>query len=168
MGEFSQFAGQIYHSLAIICTVDTPSGQIVAPAECFELAEHLAPLLGRLTLVLRREATHLAASPAQAAILAILREGPRRISDLTGYAGVAQPTMTVLIDRMERQGWVRRVPDPADRRAVRVEITPPGEETIAQLLALRTVSLAQRLTALTAEDRAAIARALPALTTLAE
>lgn len=138
------------------------------PAECFALAEDLAPLLGRLTLVLRREASHLPASPAQAAVLAILRDGPRRISDLTGYAGVAQPTMTVLVDRMERQGWVRRVPDPADRRAVRVEITPAGEETIAQLLAVRAASLAQRLMSLSVTDRAAIARALPALSTLAD
>lgn len=148
--------------------MDEVRERVDGAAACFALAEELGPLLGRLTLVLRREASHLPASAAQAAVLAMLREGPRRISDLTGYAGVAQPTMTVLVDRMERQGWVRRVPDPDDRRAVRVEITQSGEETIAQLLAVRTASLAQRLTALPPEDQAAIAKALPALTALAE
>jgi DNA-binding MarR family transcriptional regulator len=159
---------QYYDSLAIISIVDEVREQVPWPAECFSLAEDLGPLLGRLTLVLRREASHLPASAAQAAVLAILRDGPRRISDLTGYAGVAQPTMTVLIDRMERQAWVRRVPDPGDRRAVRVEITQLGEETISELLAVRTASLAQRLASLQPEHRRAIANALPALTSLVE
>lgn len=138
------------------------------PADCRDLAADLGPLLGRLTLMLRREVSRLPVSPAQAAVLVTLLERPSRISDLTEHAAVAQPTMTVLIDRLERQGWAQRVPDPDDRRAVQVEITPSGREVIQQLLAQRMESLAQRLQGLTPAERIAIARAIPALKALVE
>jgi len=48
--------------------------------------------------------------------------------------------MTTLVDRLEADGLVRRVDDPADRRSKRAELTPEGEEKAragsAQLLAL--------------------------------
>lgn len=39
--------------------------------------------------------------------------------------------MTTLIDRLESEGLVRRVDDPADRRIVRAELTPLGQERAA-------------------------------------
>ncbi|MQA90153.1 MAG: MarR family transcriptional regulator [Gemmatimonas sp.] len=39
--------------------------------------------------------------------------------------------MTTLIDRLESEGLVRRVDDPADRRSVRAELTPLGAERAA-------------------------------------
>lgn len=137
-----------------------------AEAQCRGLAEDLGPLLGGLVVMLRRDTNHLAVTPAQATVLATLRDGSRRISDLSEYAGVTQPTMTVLIDRMERQHWVERVVDPGDRRAVRVQITPEGREAIGQLVAARADSLAHRLVELTPGQRAALAEALPALAAL--
>ncbi len=137
-----------------------------AEIQCRSLAEELGPLLRGLVLMLRRETSHLVMTPAQATVLATLTEASRRISDLSEYAGVTQPTMTVLIDRMERQHWVERVADPGDRRAVRVQITPKGQEAIGLLVAARAASLTHRLEALTPDQRAAIADALPALTAL--
>lgn len=49
---------------------------------------------------------------------------------VTGLAEVCllqQPTMTKLLDRMVRDGLVRRTQDGKDRRVVRVELTPQGE-----------------------------------------
>jgi DNA-binding MarR family transcriptional regulator len=49
---------------------------------------------------------------------------------VTGLAEVCllqQPTMTKLLDRMERDGLVRRTQDGRDRRVVRVELTRTGE-----------------------------------------
>jgi DNA-binding MarR family transcriptional regulator len=45
-----------------------------------------------------------------------------------------QPTMTKLLDRMVRDGLVKRAPDLRDRRVVRVLLTPRGE-TLAEELA---------------------------------
>ena len=57
---------------------------------------------------------------------------------VTGLAEVCllqQPTMTKLLDRMVRDGLVRRTQDPRDRRVVRVALTERGEE-IARDLAM--------------------------------
>ena len=45
-----------------------------------------------------------------------------------------QPTMTKVLDRMERDGLVRRSPDAADRRVVRVALTQRGTAMVAELL----------------------------------
>ena len=48
--------------------------------------------------------------------------------------------MTATLDLLERRGWIRRVPNPADRRSVLIEITPEGRATTDQLLpGIRTV-----------------------------
>jgi len=39
---------------------------------------------------------------------------------------VASATMTATLDGLERRGWVRRIPNPDDRRSVLVEITVDG------------------------------------------
>jgi DNA-binding MarR family transcriptional regulator len=132
------------------------------------LADELRPLLAQLTLMLRREAGHLQVSPSQSTVLGVLRSGPRRMSDLTAYVGVKGPSMTVLVDRMERDGWVKRSPDPDDRRAVRVEITPSGLAVADDVRAAWSASLAQHLASLSRQERAAITTALPALWALVE
>jgi DNA-binding MarR family transcriptional regulator len=44
--------------------------------------------------------------------------------DLATRAGLTTGAVTGVIDRLERAGYARRVPDPSDRRRVRVEVTP--------------------------------------------
>lgn len=36
-------------------------------------------------------------------------------------------TLTPIIDRLERDGWIARVADPADRRATRIALTADGQ-----------------------------------------
>jgi len=48
--------------------------------------------------------------------------------------------MTATLDLLEYRGWIRRVPNPGDRRSVLIEITPDGRATADQLLpGIRTV-----------------------------
>ena len=42
--------------------------------------------------------------------------------------------MTATLDLLERRGWIRRVPNPDDRRSVLIEITPDGRAITDQLL----------------------------------
>jgi DNA-binding MarR family transcriptional regulator len=44
--------------------------------------------------------------------------------ELAVQAGLTAGAVTGVIDRLERVGYARRVPDPADRRRVTVEVTP--------------------------------------------
>lgn len=131
------------------------------------LAALLRPVITRLTLLLRREATHLPLSVPQGTVLASLAEcGPTRVSDLAAAVQVTQPSMTALVNRMQAQGWVSRGADPDDQRAVRVELTPRGRAVVGEAAQARDTVLAARLARLTADDRHAIEAALPALTRL--
>jgi len=132
------------------------------------LADELDKRLTALWHVLgrrgKRELSRTAAS-----VLATLRDtGPRRITDLAEAEAVAQPTITTLVGRLERDGLVRRAPDPADARAVRVHLTDEGRERLQAMRAARTALLEQRLKDFTADERAALAAALPLLDRLME
>jgi DNA-binding MarR family transcriptional regulator len=59
--------------------------------------------------------------------------------------------VTSRIDRLERRGLVRRLPDPGDRRGVIVELTDQGLEVIDAAVAALTVSDRQGLERLDAQ-----------------
>jgi DNA-binding MarR family transcriptional regulator len=44
--------------------------------------------------------------------------------ELADAVGLTSGAVTGVVDRLERAGFARRVPDPADRRRVKVEVTP--------------------------------------------
>jgi DNA-binding MarR family transcriptional regulator len=67
--------------------------------------------------------------------LAALSAGPRRITELADLEGLAQPTMTLVVKRMERRGWLARERDAADGRAVLVSLTDDGATVLDELRA---------------------------------
>ncbi len=74
------------------------------------------------------EAGHGAVRPAYLGVLLCLwTEDGRQTGELARCAGLEPSTMTGLLDRMERDGLLRRSPDPDDRRAQRIHITPEGQ-----------------------------------------
>ncbi|MFF4414767.1 MarR family winged helix-turn-helix transcriptional regulator [Streptosporangium sp. NPDC001559] len=89
--------------------------------------------------------------------------GPLRLSELKASEQVTQPAITQLVTRLERDGLVRRRPDPTDGRAVLVHITPAGAEIVHSRRADRIARLAELARHLDAGQRRAIAEALPAL-----
>ncbi|OUC94586.1 MarR family transcriptional regulator [Streptosporangium minutum] len=94
--------------------------------------------------------------------------GPMRLTDLAKTEQVSQPGITQLVTRLERDGLVERHPDPSDGRAVLVRITEAGRRIGRSRHDDRTRHLAPLVAQLTAEQRQAIACALPALTRIAE
>lgn len=63
---------------------------------------------------------------------ALRRAGPpyrRSPGELAKYADLSSGAMTNRLDRLEEAGFVRRLPDPNDRRALYVELTDKGFET---------------------------------------
>ncbi|UAK25359.1 MarR family winged helix-turn-helix transcriptional regulator [Sphingomonas nostoxanthinifaciens] len=68
---------------------------------------------------------------AQLPVVTALKDGARRSqTELARWARVEQPTMAQLLARMERDGLVRREPDPADGRSSLVSLT---ETALAKL-----------------------------------
>ncbi len=53
--------------------------------------------------------------------------------ELAAATRLSTGAITAVIDRLERDGYARRVPDPADRRRVLVELTPRARELTWEL-----------------------------------
>lgn len=60
--------------------------------------------------------------------------GPRTPAELAEAASVTRATMTGLVDTLERDGFVKRVPDTKDRRMMSVRLTAKGERFLRQFL----------------------------------
>lgn len=103
-----------------------------------------------------------------ASVLNTLTDGPRRVTELAASQNVAQPTMTVAVQRLETRGLVSRERAQDDRRATNVVITDQGRAKLAGRHAARAAYLDARLDALDDDQRAALTAALPALTALIE
>ncbi|WP_107058095.1 MarR family winged helix-turn-helix transcriptional regulator [Streptomyces globisporus] len=65
-------------------------------------------------------------TPQQGQLLCVLMPGPSGMGELGAKLGLAKSSLTGLVDRTSRLGFVRREPDPEDRRAVRVTLTEDG------------------------------------------
>ena len=63
-----------------------------------------------------------------------LAPGPRTPAKLADAAGVTRATMTGLVDTLERDGLVRRVPDKEDRRMMSVVLTPKARQFLSDML----------------------------------
>lgn len=134
-----------------------------------ELAHRLRPLVFRLYYVVRRETPQVQLTLTQGSVLTeLVKRGPRRMSALAELEGVRMPSMTDVVTRLGRLGLVSKAPDPADGRAVLVEVTSQGREFYDELIVLREEFLRARLSLLDDADRAAIDAALPALHRLLE
>ncbi|HET9720408.1 MAG TPA: MarR family transcriptional regulator [Solirubrobacteraceae bacterium] len=108
-------------------------------------------------LFLKRTSVDLART--EASVMAAIADGPRRITDLACATGVTQPAMTLLVNRLQERGLVSREPDPDDRRAVRVALTPPGVEIFGQLQEEYRALLHREMASLAEDDVEVLARA---------
>ena len=65
---------------------------------------------------------------AQGRILFVLwEEDDIPISRLSEKTGLAKTTLTSMLDRLEKSGWINRIYDSADRRTVRIKLTDTAE-----------------------------------------
>ena len=89
------------------------------------VASELLPHAALLTrLVIRQMNGPL--TRTEAGMLNALGDGPRRITELAELEGLAQPTTTLLVKRLEDRGWVARERQPDDGRVVLVRRSEAG------------------------------------------
>src|SRR5437867_6936699 len=105
-------------------------------------------------------------SMAKLAVLHVLVEArqPLPLSELAERQHCVRSNITQLVDRLEKDGLVRRRADPDDRRSVLAELTPAGEQAHAK--GVRALADAQRaiVKALKAGEATSLQNALTALT----
>ncbi|MCW2652355.1 MAG: MarR-family protein transcriptional regulator [Mycobacterium sp.] len=94
------------------------------------------------------------------ALATLHQEGPVRVTALAAVAGIGQPSMTELVQRLERQALVTRVTDPEDGRAALVTITNAGRALLDEQRRDRRAQLAALLAVLPADDEATLTLAM--------
>ena len=130
-----------------------PGGDATCTEAYASLCRTGEALLGELG---RRIAATFGIPHAAATALAVIdgANTPLTPSQVSDRVLIASATVTATLDLLERRGWIRRVPNPADRRSVLIEITPEGRATTDQLLpGIRTIERSI-LSALTRDERA--------------
>jgi DNA-binding MarR family transcriptional regulator len=100
-------------------------------------------------------------------LAAIVRNGAIGIGELAANEGVNPTMLSRVIGKLDDAGLIKRVPDPADRRAAVIEPTSAGRRLKQRIQEQRTAALAERLTRLSSEQDKALEAALSALEALA-
>jgi DNA-binding MarR family transcriptional regulator len=86
--------------------------------------------------LLERRFYHLGVSASQARVLAVLHYSDKPIKPSLVATLLFQETQSItgILHRIESRGWVRRLPDPNDRRAVGLELTEKGREITDEIV----------------------------------
>jgi DNA-binding MarR family transcriptional regulator len=104
-------------------------------------------LLPRAAVLMRLLVTQLGCqlSRTEIGLLSVLSDGPRRITELAQLEQLAQPTMTLLVQRLEERGWVERERHTGDGRVVLVSLTEAGSKALVDFRARAGAALRSHL-----------------------
>jgi DNA-binding MarR family transcriptional regulator len=97
------------------------------------------------------------------ALRTLARHGTMRLSELSDHLRIAPRTATEVVDALQARDLVRRRADPADRRAILVEVTERGAGTLDEIRATRGTEAGRVFGRLSPADRAELARILSKL-----
>lgn len=112
-------------------TPGSPSGpRFIDDYLLYLLARASHVVSGEFHEQLRRRAVSV---PVWRVLASLIGSGGETVTGLAEVCLLQQPTMTKLLDRMVRDGLVRRAQDSRDRRVVRVLLTARGEALAAEL-----------------------------------
>jgi len=89
-------------------------------------------------------------------------DGPLTQRQLGDRLSLTSGAITMLVDRLEQGGWVRRRPHPSDRRYVLVELSPQAHDSTPPGLATYHARIAAIAASVPAAHRGAISRFLQA------
>src|SRR3954469_13340387 len=66
------------------------------------------------------------------ALFELVDQGPRRRRDLAARMATTPPTASRAVDALDELGLVDRRPDPEDRRALQLDLTPDGRRSVEE------------------------------------
>ena len=120
--------------------------RIAPPADFYRPAGYCAEesvgyLMKRIMLSIvyqadKRLAEHGLTSAQWGPLMRMRTSGGSTVAELARWLQVDAGAMTRLLDRLEKKGLCKRVRSTEDRRVVRVELTPEGEDAIKQVPAV--------------------------------
>ena len=131
-------------------------------------AEQLHAAAIHLLRALRQEDRAAGLSgPRLSALSVIVFAGPVSMSALAAAEQVQPPTITKLVQDLERDGLVERATDPDDKRVQRVRATAAGRTLLLTGKRRRVLRLARGLQALSQRDQRLLERAAQLIDALA-
>lgn len=134
-----------------------------------ELVARLRGVIGRLARQLNDTSTDEGLTPTQYSVLGLIRlHGPLGLTELTALEGLNPTMLSRVVRVLDDNGLIRRLPDPADMRAARVEITSDGSYVHELVRQRRTRLLSECLERLSPDTAATLLDMVPALEALAE
>ena len=108
-------------------------------------------------------------TPTQASVLGItVGRGPLSLAELTELEGINPTMLSRVIGKLDSFGLIKRLRDPDDFRAARVEATSEGRLMHERISAQRSAIISACVTGLPADQEDALVAALPAFENLAE
>ena len=127
------------------------------------IADELQLVMGALVRQMRSVSPAHNISLSQVSVLKRLdREGPHTVADLARLDMITHQSVTTSVDALADRGFVRRVPDPGDRRRKLVSITADGLRLLTERREAGAENLAAAIASrLTGAERAHLARAIP-------
>jgi DNA-binding MarR family transcriptional regulator len=133
-----------------------------------ELVVRLRGVIPRLARQFNETSTGADLTPTQYSVLALVRvRGPLGLAELTELEGLNPTMLSRIVKVLDERGLIRRLPDPSDMRAARVEVTPEGARLHEQVREQRTQVLSEWLERLPAETAELLLAAVPAMEALA-
>ena len=99
---------------------------------------------------------------------ALQSAGRIRMNELSAALGVVPRSVTTIVDALEKEGMVTRLPDPGDRRATLLELTGTGRSQLRRLRAMHDSAAAELFDVLTATEKDQLAGLLRRLQAAAD
>ncbi len=90
--------------------------------------------LENLELAQPRLAQSQLSLPQFALLACVWRKPGSRVNDIADMLGVSKATVSVAIAKLEKGGWLRRKPDPGDKRAARLHLSTKANLLASQVL----------------------------------
>ena len=108
-------------------------------------------------------------TPSQGSALARIEQcEPVRLGVLATMEGISAASMSRIIESLEAQDVVTRVPDPLDGRVSMVKISPTGKKLIQEYRSASTRAIETALKTLSRDEQTALRGSLPILEKLSE
>ena len=134
-----------------------------------ELVARLRGVIPRLARQFNETSTGEGLTPTQYSVLALVRiRGPLGLAELTELEGLNPTMLSRIVKVLDERGLIRRLPDPSDMRAARVEVTQEGEQVHGRVREQRTRVLSECLERLPPRTAELLLAAVPAMEELAE
>jgi DNA-binding MarR family transcriptional regulator len=145
------------------------TGTATAQETELDAAIRLRRTIARLSRGLRPSQAATGLTPTQISVLvSVTIYGPIKLADLGAREGLNPTMLSRMVAQLASAGLVRRVADPADKRAALVEPTARGKRLHERMRQVRNDTLLAELARLSDEEHDLLLAALPALEQLAD